>query len=450
MRYIPNTENDCREMLKEIGVDSHEELFSSIPEGLRLKKGLNLPHGMSEGGLSLYMKVLSERNGTLNNYISFLGGGAYNHFIPTVVNHLISRSEFSTPYTPYQPEISQGTLQWIYEFQSLISILMGMEVANASMYDGASALAEGVIMAIRINRRDKVIISRGVHPEHRRVVETYCNNLGIDIMEAPFTEKGITDLNWIRDNISEKTSAVVLQNPNFFGCLEDIETTEDIVHEKEGLLIISVVEPISLGILRPPGDFGADIVTGEGQSFGNLLSYGGPYVGFFTTRERFIRNMPGRLIGETVDCNGKRGYVLTLATREQHIRREKATSNICSNEALCALAVTIYLSIMGREGLKRVAYLNVQKANYARKRLSNLDGLKIRFNSPIFNEFVIETPESADKIHKKLMKKKVIAGLNLKPFYPEMRDSLLMCFTENNTKDEIDILCETLQEVIKT
>ncbi len=448
MRYIPNTKKDCKGMLKDIGVDSPEELFSSIPEGLRLKERLDLPGVMSESELSLHMKGLSDRNGTLGNYISFLGGGAYNHFIPSVVNHLISRSEFSTPYTPYQPEISQGTLQWIYEFQSLISLLMGMEVANASMYDGASALAEGVIMAMRINKRDGIIISAGVHPEYRRVVKTYVKNFGIDIKEAPFTEEGVTDLNWIRDNISEKTSAVVLQNPNFFGCIEDIKVAEEIVHEKEGLLIISVVEPMSLGILRPPGDFGADIVTGEGQSFGNPLSYGGPYIGFFTTKEKFIRNIPGRLVGETVDLNGKRGYVLTLATREQHIRREKATSNICSNEALCALAVTIYLSTMGREGIKKVAYLNVQKTNYAKNKLSNLNGFRVRFKRSTFNEFVLETPESPDRINKKLMEKGIIGGLNLKPFYPEMKNSLLMCFTENNTKDEIDLLCDTLQEVI--
>jgi len=445
LRYIPNTKNDCKGMLKDIGIDSSEELFSSIPEGLRLKERLDLPAGIPERELSLHMKDLGDRNSTIDNYISFLGGGAYNHFIPTVVNHLISRSEFFTSYTPYQPEISQGTLQSIYEFQSLISLLMGMEAANASMYDGASALAEGVIMAGRINKRDEVIISAGVHPEYRRVVKTYANNLGIDIKESPFTEEGVTDLNWIRDNISEKTSALVLQNPNFFGCIEDIKAAEEIVHEKEGLLIISVVEPISLGILKPPGDFGADIVTGEGQSLGNPLSYGGPYVGLFTAREKFIRNMPGRIAGETVDHNNKRGYVLTLSAREQHIRREKATSNICSNEALCALAVTIYLSIMGREGLKRVAYLNLQKTNYAKKRLAGLDGFKIGFKSPVFNEFVLETPEPPDRINKKLIKKGIIGGLNLEPFYPEMKNSLLMCFTENNTKDEIDMLCEALQ-----
>ncbi len=450
MRYIPNTDKEQKEMLDSIGVKSVEGLFSSIPDSLRLKNPLsNIPRAMSEPEVLRHMKGMSKKNADLDSHISFLGAGAYNHFIPSVVHHIISRSEFYTAYTPYQPEISQGTLQAIYEFQTLICQLTGMEVANASMYDGASALAEAVLMAHRINDRKEVFLSRGIHPEYRQVVNTYCRYLGITLKEIPFSEKGIIDLEWLSKNISENTSAVAVQNPNFFGCVEDMADIEKLTHASDAIFIACVSEPISLGILKSPGDFGADIVVGEGQGLGNPVSFGGPYLGLFATREKYIRSMPGRLVGRTVDANGKTGYVLTLSTREQHIRREKATSNICSNQALCALSATVYMALMGKEGFKKLSILNLQKTNYAKELLAGLKGYKIKFNEVggyTFNEFVIETPVSPDEINKNLLKEGIMGGLNLEKFYPELKNCMLICVTENHRKEDIDRLWKLLKQ----
>jgi glycine dehydrogenase subunit 1 len=447
MRYIPNTDKQVKEMLGRIGVKSIEELFTSIPEKLRLKTPLsNIPPAMSESDTIRHMKEMGKKNADLGSYISFLGAGAYNHFIPSVINHIISRSEFYTAYTPYQPEISQGTLQAMYEFQTLVCQLTGMEVANASMYDGASALAEAVIMAHRINRRKEVFLSRGLHPEYRQVVNTYCRYLGVTIKEIPYTDKGVSDLEWLSRNISENISAVAVQSPNFFGCIEEMRDIEKLIHGKDSIFITCITEPVSLGILKPPGDFGADIVVGEGQGLGNPISFGGPYLGLFAARERYIRGMPGRLVGRTVDANGKTGYVLTLSTREQHIRRERATSNICTNHGLCALSAAVYMSLMGREGFRRLAILNLQKADYAKGLLSGLKGCRLKFNSPLFNEFVIEAPGNPDDINRKLIAEGIIGGLNLERFYPELKNCMLFCVTENNRKEDIDKLWTHLRQ----
>jgi len=351
-------------MLAEIGVQNIDELFNSIPDSLRLGDTLlGLPRSLSESELTDYLTRMQKKNTT--DYSTFLGAGAYRHFSPVLIDHLISRGEFATSYTPYQPEVSQGTLQAIYEFQTMICLLTGMEIANASMYDGASALAEAVVMSNRINRRTEFLVSRAVHPEYRKVTETYTQGSNFSLKEIPFDDKGKTDLSAIIGNLTENTSAVVLQSPNFLGTVEEYAALKDTLDENGTLLIVAVAEALSLGILQAP--HGADIVVGEGQSLGLPVSFGGPYVGFFATRKKFLRQMPGRLAGETVDQNGERAYVLTLSTREQHIRRERATSNICTNQGLCALAATIFMSTLGKQGFRELAVLNLRKANYCKK-----------------------------------------------------------------------------------
>ncbi|MEK7842430.1 MAG: aminomethyl-transferring glycine dehydrogenase subunit GcvPA, partial [Deltaproteobacteria bacterium] len=415
MSYIPHTEKDVQEMLKVIGAESVEDLFKAIPDNLRVKKPLNLPAPLSEQELIQEMTTLSRKNATVEEYVSFLGAGAYNHYIPSIVNHLISRSEFYTAYTPYQPEISQGTLQAIFEYQTLICQLTGMDVSNASMYDGASATAEAVLMARRINNRSKVILSAAIHPEYREVINTYLSGNRDNIKEVFYcTETGRTLPEAIEKLLDKDTSSVVIQQPNFFGSIEDIKAIAEVVHKNNSILIIAITEPISLGLLKPPGELGADIVIGEGQAFGNGLNFGGPYLGFFATLEKYLRQMPGRLVGETVDKRGKSGYVLTMAAREQHIRREKATSNICTNEGLCALAAAVYLTALGKNGLMELARLNLSKAEYLKNGLANIKGIKPAFTAPTFNEFVIEMEKEPDAVLKTLLKKGVIAGLPLK------------------------------------
>jgi glycine dehydrogenase subunit 1 len=445
MQYIPSTDADCRAMLDAIGVRSSEELFADIPPRLRLKRGLDLPPPLSEGALMRHMRSLADRNADVDRYASFLGAGAYHHFIPAAVSHLVFRSEFYTAYTPYQPEISQGTLQAIYEYQTLICQLTGMDVANASMYDGASALAEAVLMAHRINGRPEVLMPRTVHPEYRAVCRTYAEKLGLRLHEVPYTEKGTTDLKQIRAGLSPRTSSVVIQSPNFFGSLELVDEAAALAHAAGALLVVCVVEPISFGIVRSPGECGADIVVGEGQSFGNPLNFGGPYLGFFATREAYVRSMPGRLVGQTEDRAGRIGYVLTLSTREQHIRREKATSNICTNEGLCALTATVFLSLLGRGGLRELALLNLRKSAYARAAISKLPGYELRFTGPTFNEFVVRSKRRPPaQVNRSLLRKRIIGGLELKRWYPELADCMVMCVTEQNSREEIDALCRTM------
>ena len=448
MSYIPHTEKDIQEMLKVIGAEFVEDLFKAIPDNLRVKKPLNLPAPLSEQELIQEMTTLSIKNATVEEYVSFIGAGAYNHYIPSIVNHLISRSEFYTAYTPYQPEISQGTLQAIFEYQTLICQLTGMDVSNASMYDGASATAEAVLMARRINNRSKVILSAAIHPEYREVINTYLSGNRDNIKEVFYcTETGRTLPEAIEKLLDKDTSSVVIQQPNFFGSIEDIKAIAEVVHKNNSILIIAITEPISLGLLKPPGELGADIVIGEGQAFGNGLNFGGPYLGFFATLEKYLRQMPGRLVGETVDKRGKSGYVLTMAAREQHIRREKATSNICTNEGLCALAAAIYLTALGKNGLMELARLNLSKAEYLKKGLANIKGIKPAFTAPTFNEFVIETEKEPDAVLKTLLKKGIIAGLPLKRFYPELSRHILICATEMNTKGQVDELLEGLGKI---
>lgn len=445
MRYIPNTDADCRAMLQAIGVQTVGELFAAIPKKVRVKGNLKLPPALSETELLRHMRGLAGNNADVDRYTSYLGAGAYNHFTPALLNHLILRGEFFTAYTPYQPEVSQGTLQAIYEYQSSICLLTGMEVANASMYDGGSATAEAALMAHRINGREEILLSRALHPEYRQVVETYTSRLGMRIVEVPFDKTGATDAAAARARLTKKTSCLILQNPNFFGVVEELDAFAKPTHDQEALYVVAVPEPISLGILKPPGEAGADIVVGEGQALGNGLSFGGPYLGFFATRERYMRGMPGRLIGETEDREGRRGYVLTLSTREQHIRRERATSNICTNEGLCALAAAIFMTTMGRQGLREMALLNLRKAHFARERVAKVRGFGLKFPGPTFNEFVVASKRRAPReVNRALLKRGIIGGLPLGRFYPELKDCLLFCVTEQISRKEIEGLCKAL------
>jgi len=443
-RYIPHTEEDIQKMLEVVGVKEVKDLFESIPKEYRLSKPLNLPSPLSEPDLLHHLQRLQSPI-----FSSFLGAGAYHHFIPAVVSALTSRSEFYTAYTPYQPEISQGTLQAIFEYQTLMCQLTGMEVSNASMYDGASSLAEAVLMAHRITKRKKVLLSQAIHPEYRKVIQTYIDPDQQEIILVPYEkEEGRTNEKVLLDLLDGETSAVVVQSPNFFGVVEDLHPIIEKVHENGSLMIVGFSEAIAYGILNPPGTMGADIVAGEGQSLGLPLSFGGPYLGIFTTQERFVRMMPGRLVGETVDLDGKRGFVLTLAAREQHIRRERATSNICTNEGLCALMATIFLSCLGKEGLRELAIMNLSKKEYAKKIVSQIPNCKPTFSSPTFNEFVLRIGEKPEKVLEEMKEKKILGGLPLAKFYPELNHHLLITVTEMNTKEEIDQWAENLQRAL--
>ncbi len=443
--YLPHTEEDLQKMLGELGITSINELFSPIKEELREKVLLKLPPPLTEQELLKEIERISSEN--KSNFTSFLGAGAYNHFIPSVVPFLLQRSEFVTPYTPYQPELSQGTLQAIFEFQTMIADLFGMDVANSSMYDGATALAEAALMSMRVKGTRKVAISKAVHPEYRKVLKTYINALDEELIEIPFNNEGVTDYLSAEKLCGEGISAIIIQNPNFFGCIEPVQRFSDLAHTIKSLSVVCVTEPLSLALLKSPGELGADIAVGEGQSFGIFLSFGGPYLGLFTTKNEFLRQMPGRLVGKTVDRERKPGYVLTIATREQHIKRERATSNICTNESLCALTAGIYLSALGKNGLKELAKLNLAKSEYLKNKLKKLKNLRIKFSSPTFNEFVIELKVNAEKIAKNLHKKGVVPGLPLGRYYPGLKNCLLVAVTEMNSKKEIDMLAMELKKV---
>ncbi|ORJ57134.1 aminomethyl-transferring glycine dehydrogenase subunit GcvPA [Geothermobacter hydrogeniphilus] len=445
MRYIPHTDDDVRQMLATIGVDSVTDLFVEVPEAVRLDRPLELPEPMSESQVLAEMKRLAAQNATTETHTIFLGGGAYNHFIPTVIDQLISRSEFYTAYTPYQPEISQGTLQAIYEYQTLICQLTGMDVSNASMYDGASACAEAVLMAARATRRKKMLLAASLHPEYRETVATYCRHLDIELLDLPYLPSGRIDQAALATLLDTETAAVVAGYPNFFGVIEELAPLAAAAHQVGALLVTAVAEPVALGQIKSPGELGADIVVGEGQSFGMPVSYGGPGVGFFAARQKTVRSMPGRLVGATRDKDGRTGYVLTLATREQHIRREKATSNICSNQGLCVLMATIYLSLLGRRGLREVAAQNLAKAEYAKQAIGALPGFSIPFSGPTFNEFVVEVPGDIDVLLLKLEQQQILAGLPLKRYDATMEQRLLICVTEQNSREQIDILVEALK-----
>jgi glycine dehydrogenase subunit 1 len=434
-------------MLGSIGLSSAEQLFDSIPTELRLKQPLNTPAALSEIELLARFEEMGSRNSGANR-ISFLGAGAYSHYIPTIVDHILSRSEFFTAYTPYQPEISQGTLQTIFEFQTLVCQLTGMEVANASMYDGSTALAEAALMAERVTKRSKVVASGAVHPQYLEVIQTYVQHAGIDLELVGFDEQTGQVGSKLADSIDEHTAAIVVQSPNFFGCIEDLTSLASAAQAKGALLVVAVTEAISLGLLKSPGACGADIVVAEGQSFGVPLSFGGPYVGLFATKEKYARQIPGRLVGEAYDKQGRKGFVLTLATREQHIRREKATSNICTNEGLIALAATVYLETMGKRGIREVAEQCVQKAAYAARKIDELNGFSLPFSGPRFNEFVVRGPSSATELLARLGKEKGIeGGLALSQFFPERANDFLVCVTETNTREQIDSLVDGLKSL---
>jgi len=447
-RYLPLTEQDRAEMLRTIGVASVDELFADIPENLRFRGELNVSPAMSEPALLRHMRALAGKNADFDRYACFLGAGIYDHHVPVVVNHVISRSEFYTAYTPYQPEISQGELQAIFEFQSFICELTGMAVANASMYDGATALAEAGALAAGATKRGRIVVSRGVHPEARAIVRTMAVGRGIEVVEAGLAD-GVTSLKELATLITPDTAAVLVQSPNFLGCIEDIAAMEPLIHGAGGLLVVSC-NPLALGLLEAPGRLGADIVVGDAQPFGIAASLGGPTCGYFAVAEPWMRRMPGRIVGQTVDRDGKRGFVLTLQAREQHIRREKATSNICSNQALLALCASVYLSIMGKEGIREVARLNVQKAHYAAKRLARIPGVTLTNAAPFFNEFVVKLPGEPDisEINRRLLGYGVIGGYDLGADYPEMKGHLLVAVTEQRSREEIDHFAERLEELL--
>ncbi len=445
MSYIPNSDRDRQEMLKTIGIRSGDidGLFKCIPEELRTVS-FDLPPGKSELEVKKHLKGLAERNAT--DLITFIGGGFYDHYIPAAVDAIVSRPEFYTAYTPYQPEASQGTLQAIYEYQSCICRLTGMDVSNASLYDGGTALYEAAMMAIRITGRNKIIMDGGVSPIYRKMMYCYTSNLSIDFVETPVTH-GQSDRGEIKKYLDDKTAAIILQNPNFFGAIDDHSDISGMCH-KLGALVIESVYPISLGILKTPREMGADIVTGEGQSLGIPLSFGGPYLGFMSAKKEFARRMPGRIVGATEDDQARRGFVLTLQTREQHIRREKATSNICSNEALCALRALVYLSIIGKEGLKEVAQLCVDKAEYAKTRLGSIKGLEVKRSSPTFNEFIIKLPKDPNEVIGKMIDRGIAAGFPLGRYYDDMQEYMLVAVTEKRTKQEIAMFADVLEDVI--
>ena len=444
MRYIPNSPDERAEMLESIGLSSADELFRSIPADVQLGRKLNVTDPLAEPEVIAALEEMAAKN-TAATKPSFLGAGVYSHYSPTIVDHLIQRSEFFTSYTPYQPEISQGTLQYIFEFQTLICQLTGMEVANASMYDGSTAMAEAYLMAQRVTRRNKIVVAASVHPEYRAVARTYTQHGEADIVEIDFDETTgrLSNLSALDDT----TAALVVQSPNFFGCIEDLKSLADAAHAVGALLVVVVTESISLGLLRSPGACGADIVVGEGQSFGIPMSFGGPHVGLFATQEKFVRQMPGRLCGVAYDKNGNRGFVLTLSTREQHIRREKATSNICTNQGLIALAATIYMEAMGKQGLQEVAEQNAQKAAYAKQKIAAIEGFSIPFSGPTFNEFVVRALRpAADVLEKLRTDNGIIGGLALSEYYERQDTDFLVCVTETSTKTKIDDLVNALSK----
>ena len=443
MRYLPNSAADRQAMLQATGHSHIDELFAQIPADLRCKGKLNLPGPLSEAEiLEFFQQAAAESS---REYVSLLGAGAYSHYCPVVVDALLSRGEFFTAYTPYQAEISQGTLQAVFEFQTMMTQLTGQEVSNASLYDGSTATTEAALMALRVTRRRRVVLARTLHPEYRQILRTYIRHQDVELVEVPYAVSGQIDTTQLESTVDAQTAAVVVQSPNFFGTLEQIPEIASIAHRHGALLIVTVTEPLSLAIVKPPSE--ADIVCGEAQSFGVPVAFGGPYVGFLTTQEKFLRQMPGRLVGQTVDTEGRRGFVLTLATREQHIRREKATSNICTNQSLSALAATIYLCLLGKTGLRLLAEQNLAKAHYATGRLREIPGVETPFNGPRFNEFVVKVPGDAERLLEELRQEKIIGGLHLGEFYPELVNHLLLCCTELVSRAAIDRLVEVCRKV---
>jgi len=445
MRYLPKSPTEREEMLAAIGAKSIDDLFSSIPERFRLKQALKLPGPFSEAEVIQYFRERASENSV--GYTSFLGAGVYNHLRSVVTDAIIQRGEFLTSYTPYQAEITQGTLQAIFEFQTLMCQLTGQQVANASMWDGSTATTEAVLMAERITGRSRVLVARSLHPEYRDVLTTYAKNSGLHVEEIPYSADGIVDQKILQSMLKDDVGAVVVQSPNFFGAIEPVAALAEVVHASGALLVTTITEGVSLGLVKPPAE--ADIVAMEGQSFGLAPSYGGPFVGVLASRDKFVRQMPGRLTGQTIDTEGRRGFVLTLATREQHIRREKATSNICTNQALCALAATVHLTLLGKEGLREMAHQNLSKAQFALSELTKIPGVKRTFTAPFFNEFTIELPRSARLVNHELLKDKIVGPLPLGPSYPELTKHALVCVTETTTRGDIERLAKGIRRALE-
>ncbi|MDP4170038.1 MAG: aminomethyl-transferring glycine dehydrogenase subunit GcvPA [Bacillota bacterium] len=443
-RYLPMTEEDKNAMLKTIGVSSVEELFRDIPEKVRFKGEYNIKAAKSETALMRELSILAGQNADLKRNACFLGAGVYDHYMPIIVDHVISRSEFYTAYTPYQPEISQGELQAIFEFQTMICELTGMETANSSMYDGGTALAEAAMLSAGHTKRKKILISSAVHPESKEVVKTYAKGQYIDVIEVPMKD-GVTDLDALSNLATDEIAAVIVQYPNFFGRIEPLKELEEIIHANNSLFVVSS-NPLALGILTPPGKFGADVVVGDAQPFGIPTAFGGPHCGYFAVTNKLMRKVPGRLVGQTTDDQGRRGFVLTLQAREQHIRRDKATSNICSNQALNALAASVAMTAIGKKGVRSMAAANMQKAHYAKTALKE-NGFEVVGEGPSFNEFVIKLNKPVKEINEQLLKKGIIGGYDLGRDYPEMANHMLLAVTEVRTKEEIDTLVKELGDL---
>jgi len=445
MRYTPHTSSDKEQMLREIGLQKIEDLYQHIPANLRQRAKIDLPEGLTELAVRRRLAALASKNAAASDWNFFLGGGTYHHMIPSAVDAVISRSEFSTSYTPYQPEVSQGTLQALFEFQTLICQLTGMEVSNAGVYDGASAAAEAGLMARRIQpmSRRRVLLSRALHPQYRSVIATYFRNLeDVELAEISFDASGATDVEQLGRSLDERAMCVLVGYPNFFGVIEDLAPIQAACARSGAQLITVTTEPLALGLVKPPGAWGADIAVGEGQSLGVPMTLGGPGFGFFACQKRFVRSMPGRLVGETVDTEGRRGFVLTLSTREQHIRREKATSNICTSQTLCTVAATVFMSLVGKSGMRKLAEINVARAHEAHDRLVKEADVAPRFSGPFFNEFVVSV-KGLERLFRECAKRKIVPGISLAQWYPELEDCLLLCATEMNEKEGIDALVGT-------
>ena len=447
MSYVPNTTEEQREMLRAIGSKSIEDLLAPIPKAVRLKRPLNLPAAQPERDVRRTLTALAEQNADLDHFISFLGAGSYEHYVPSAVPHLVKRSEFYTSYTPYQPEVSQGMLQATYEFQTMVCQITGMDVANASLYDGATAVVEAALLAVGPNGTGEVLVSRALDPQYRATLQTYAHARGFTLREIELHD-GVTSLGALEKALGPQTKAVVVQHPNFFGALEDVHAIERIVHATRALFVVAITEPASLGALEPPGAYGADIVAAEGQSLGNAQGYGGPALGLFATREEFVRRLPGRLVGRTIDNRGQDGYVLTLQTREQHIRRERATSNICTNQALLAVSASVYLATLGKQGFAELGAQCLRRAHYAQRRITAIPGFTPLFNRPYFDEFAVKTPLPPGEINSALRDLGIVGGYDLSRDYPEVGDTMLFCVTETRTREEIETLATALEEIV--
>ncbi|MCW6109189.1 aminomethyl-transferring glycine dehydrogenase subunit GcvPA [Clostridium sporogenes] len=443
--YIPNTEKETKEILDFLSIKSVDELFSDISDNVKLNRELKLESSLSELEVEKRLKDLALKNKSMEDMTCFLGAGIYDHYIPSVIKHITGRSEFYTAYTPYQPEVSQGTLQAIFEYQSMICALTGMEVSNSSMYDGATATAEAAILSIVSTKRNTIIVSKSVNPDTRKVLKTYLKYRGYNMVEVDL-EEGTTDVDKVINSLDKNIAAVIIQSPNFFGLVEDVENMVDAIHKNKSLLIMNV-DPISLGILKSPGELGADIVVGDGQCLGANISYGGPGFGFMNTTKKLMRKMPGRIVGETEDVEGKRGFVLTLQAREQHIRREKATSNICSDQTAVAIGAAVYMATLGKEGIKEVAKQCVAKSHYAYNELIKSGKYKPVFNKPFFKEFVVKAETLPCEINNKLLENNILGGYDLGKVYSEYENSMLLCVTEKRTREDIDNLVKVMEAI---